>query len=54
MVSPQSFMFLGNTQNNEKVIQTRMDTDSPRMDTDNAPAKDCLILLRWFPSSSLA
>ena len=28
-VSPQSFMFLGNTQNNEKVIQTRMDTDRP-------------------------
>jgi hypothetical protein len=37
--SPQSFMFLGNTQNNEKMIQTRMDTD-------NAPARDCLI---FFP-----
>jgi hypothetical protein len=37
-------MFLGNTQNNEKVIQTRMDTDPPQMDTDNAPARDCLIL----------
>ena len=44
--SPQSLMFLGNTQNNERVIQTRMDTDPPRMDTDNVPARDCLI---FFP-----
>jgi hypothetical protein len=45
-------MFLGNTQNNEKAILTRMDTDPPRMNTDNAPARDCLIF-RWFPSSGL-